>query len=984
MPTQSSGGPDTTREGMPSGFVGRDQEVAAATGALTSGRALVFIEGEPGIGKSRLAAEILRSVELRPEAVLVLTGLPMPDSFPLGVLADGLRRHARRRDDLAAALAGLSRLGGCLHALLPDWSPLLPPPLAPESDPRATRLRLRGALVELVGVLGIELVVLEDAHWSDAATLECLLLLADVDDGPSVLVTDRPNEVPDSSPLLRLRSRRTSTGAHLRLTLAPLDVDDVARLAGTMLDGEDVSHAFAEFLREHTDGVPLAVEESMRLLRERHDIELRDGRWARRALDEIGVPPSVVDSVRERLTRLPGPARRLLEAAAVLADDASSDVLHSVAHGGAAGEAEIESLAAALSSGLLREVRPAHYAFRHSLDAEAVLAAAAPPRVRALHRRALDVLADRTGTSVVRLAHHAKEAGDTSRWQEYAERVADVAIDTGDDETAILTLVAVIESADDLDGTRLSALVDRLEAARAIGGGTSFATGARAAEALHDVIDRGRLHGGALGTAMLERARFLWGAQRERAAYEVFERAIPLLEDRPDEAVRAMVNLAFPMIREWPADRHLAWLDRADTLLATTGSTISPPLEQRVAALLVAGRADGWRALEDLLSTREAASPPALMLNVVLATFPWGHLRESRRLLDDEAAAVTASNHLRLADVWKLRSAQLDWYAGSWRAAWATLAGLEQRPDITYLADPEAATYAEALECYAGDTVHAPQRLEALAARLATSDSVLPTGLDAAATLAHLAASAGRHDAALAHTEPLAEMVARRGVWLWAVEFAVSHVDALLGLGDRTAAVAFVDRFEAGTAGLAAPTRQAVIGEARAAVALRLGDADTAVRLARQAAQQWAAMPRVHRELLALERAAAGLAAGGRQGEAVSLLEGVHDRLRTLGSTYDAARVARTLRTHGTRTRRPERSGRAGYGDQLSPRELEVLHLVAQGMTNKEVAAALFLSPKTVGLHLGSAMRKLGVHTRTAAAVAARETGLLEDSSPRR
>ncbi|KQY56443.1 MULTISPECIES: ATP-binding protein [unclassified Nocardioides] len=964
--------------------VGRDGELASASAALSTGRALIVIEGEPGIGKSRMVSEILGAANLRPSAVLMLAGLPMPDTFPLGLLADGLRRHARRRDDLETALAELSPLGGCLHALLPDWSSLLPPPLPPEDDPRATRRRLRAALVELVGVLDIEVVVLEDAHWSDAATLEWLLLLDGADDGPSLLVTDRPSEVPDSSPLLRLRSRGNSPGTYLRLTLQALDVDAVARLTSAMLDGAEISHAFAAFLREHTDGVPLAVEESIRLLRERHDIELRDGRWARRALDEIGVPPSVVDSVRERLTRLPEPARRLLEAAAVLAEDATSDTLHSVAHGDTStGADEIESMAAALSSGLLREVRPDRYAFRHSLDAEAVLASADAPRVRALHRRALEALARDEGASVVRLAHHAKEAGDTTRWRGYAEQAADVAIDTGDDETAILTLVAIIESTDQWSSPALSAIIGKLDAARAIGGGTSIATGSRAAEALQRVIDRRVLDGAQLGTAMLVRARLLWVIHRERDAYELFEESVPLLEERPQEAERAMVNLALPMIDEWPIARHLSWLDRVDTLFATEPQ-VMPALEGRATALLMAGHPEGWQALETVLGQPGRDSSPSQMLNVIGATFPWGRLHETRRLLEREAQSVAAANHPRLDDIWLLRSVQLDWYSGAWDQARVSIARLDERTDEPYLDDPTETAYADALDCFGRTPGDAVKRLEEVAARLARSESVLPTCLDPASTLAHLAVSSGDFETALAHTRSMAEMVTRREAWLWAVEFTVSHVDALLGKGDVPAAVEFVDRFEAGTSGLDAPAAQAVVHESRAALALAAGESREAIALAQEAARQWAAMPRLHRELLALERLGACLIGADRVPEAVGELEAVHERLRELGSVHDAARVARTLRAHGSRTGRPEVNGRTGYGDQLSPREREVLQLVARGMTNKEAAAALFLSPKTVGLHLGSAMRKLGVHTRTAAAIAATQAGLIENSSPDR
>jgi len=76
------------------------------------------------------------------------------------------------------------------------------------------------------------------------------------------------------------------------------------------------------------------------------------------------------------------------------------------------------------------------------------------------------------------------------------------------------------------------------------------------------------------------------------------------------------------------------------------------------------------------------------------------------------------------------------------------------------------------------------------------------------------------------------------------------------------------------------------------------------------------------------------------------------------------------------------RGGRKGYGDRLSPRELEVVRLVVAGRTNREISRILAKSPATVDQQLRSAMRKIDVTSRTALAVKVTETGMLEDSDP--
>jgi DNA-binding CsgD family transcriptional regulator len=124
------------------------------------------------------------------------------------------------------------------------------------------------------------------------------------------------------------------------------------------------------------------------------------------------------------------------------------------------------------------------------------------------------------------------------------------------------------------------------------------------------------------------------------------------------------------------------------------------------------------------------------------------------------------------------------------------------------------------------------------------------------------------------------------------------------------------------------------------------------------AAGAWATVPRPYEALRARERAAACLRAAGNRVAAAREAEAVIAGYGALGAAFDEQRARKSL-TGGGR----------GYGDQLSPRELEVVRLVAQGMTNRQIAQALSRSPKTVAAQLNSAMRKRGVTSRTALAV---------------
>lgn len=272
-------------------FVGREEEYARITEALGHGPGFVLIEGEPGIGKTRLLHEVLAAATASSGAdqtaspsgnrVLLVTCPPLREPFPLGPIADAVRRLWDRPEPLGGL--ELSGLAGALRPMFPEWADQLPPAPEPLDDPEQTRHRLLRALAELVRRAGVGVLVLEDAHWADQSTLEWLVTLASAPEPVmSIVVTYRPTDVPPDSLLLGLTSRAPPGMRRLRLELAPLTVEQTRRLVGSMLGAPEVSEKFAAYLHEQTDGLPLAVEECVRLLQDRRDIRQRDGQWAPR------------------------------------------------------------------------------------------------------------------------------------------------------------------------------------------------------------------------------------------------------------------------------------------------------------------------------------------------------------------------------------------------------------------------------------------------------------------------------------------------------------------------------------------------------------------------------------------------------------------------------------------------------------------------------------------------------------------------------
>lgn len=204
------------------------------------------------------------------------------------------------------------------------------------------------------------------------------------------------------------------------------------------LGGDRVSDECATILHDRTGGLPLAVEESVRLMWNRTGPTRRGDSWVRQRLGEIDVPPTVRDVVLERNARLGPAAQAALRAAAVLTDPAPEDAVVEVMAPEGDPASRLAVLAEAVGSGLLREDPRGLVSFRHMLACRAVYEAIPGPQRRAMHLRAAYVLENATPSPVAQLARHFREAGDTTSWCRYAEQSADLALASGDDATAVV------------------------------------------------------------------------------------------------------------------------------------------------------------------------------------------------------------------------------------------------------------------------------------------------------------------------------------------------------------------------------------------------------------------------------------------------------------------------------------------------------------------------------------------------------------------
>ncbi len=955
-------------------FVGRVRELAALGSALSRPPFVVLLEGEAGIGKSRLLREFLGSAHANGCRSLMGVCPPLREPYTLGPVVDAVREFADlpsgpwlgggsadglRPGGLAAAL-GLSGLAGALRPLFPEWAADLPPAPEPLPDAPAARHRLFRALVELIGCLDITVLVLDDVHWADEATIEFLLFLLSRPQPPvSVVVTYRPEEVPADGLLRRLSARLPSFGR--RLTLGPLPVDETAAFVSSMLAGEPVSEEFAAFMHRSTEGLPLALEESVRLMHDRADLVRRRGEWFRRRLIDIDVPPTIRDAVLERVARLDPDTRTVLNAAAVLGDAADETTVSNVA--GLPPDRFAAGLAVALTSGVLSEDARGLLSFRHGLVCRAVYEQLPAPERRQRHLLAGRSLEKANPLPAIQLVRHFRESDQIADCCRYVEQAVTLCRESGDENTVSYLLHRLLAAVD----LPVDVLVRFAGMLSAVARPDQFAGVIRVLEA---ALLRDSLTPGDRAAIRFQLGRLLMVTAAFDAARRQMELAIPDLPEDSFQAIRGRHFLAVPLGDVRPAAEHLRWLSetRIPSSLSPT-ERLAVSADRILALVLLGQESDAWaeaRSLPERTATPTEANTSAMARkNLAEAAMHWGRYAEARELIDRAFGVVEGHELPRCHGMISVMQARLDWLTGAWDGLAERIHELMEDEVLPPDGRGEAALIAGLLQSALGDSEGAERHLLA-ARRDGEQRNSTDRLVETAVALAGLRLAAGDMQEALRLTDEPIDITIHKGIWMWGAQVVPTRVYTLIGLGRHGEAAGVTDAFERVLAGVEAPAPWSALNWCRALLAeARDGEQAQAAALFGRAAQAYEAQPRPYVAALAREHQARCLLAAGRKEEALSLLSTVSDEYTRLGIRHRAARL-----------RRP---GRPSYGDQLSPREREVVRLVVDGRTNQQIATALVVSRQTVVSHLQSAMRKLQVNSRTALAVKAVESNLVGD-----
>ncbi|KQV12443.1 MULTISPECIES: AAA family ATPase [unclassified Kitasatospora] len=925
-------------------FVGRERELHLLLAAIRRPPAVILIEGEAGIGKSRLVSEALSA--LAGDERRVLTGFchPLREPFPFGPVVDALRTAGRW-----LPATGIPPTAGALAPLLPDLAHRLPPsPPRPEDD-AAQRYQIVQAVRSVLTVIGPAVLVVEDLHWADEATRGLLLLLArDLPEHLSLVLTYRPEDLPSQTPVLGAAYRRPpgTNGTTIRLT--PMTEHEVTDLARAALGGH-ATPALTAVLHRRSEGLPLTAEEDLITLLEHS--RLHGYRDATAQLGRAEVPHGLREAVTERLRALTEAGAAITDSAAVLAVPATEELLTKVAALEPALGAE--GLTDALRASILRESDEGHYVFRHVLAQQVAYQHIPGPQRTRLHHRAIEQLRTRQPAPLVQIAHHTLAAGDRETWYRRAEEAADQATTLGDTGTAAALLHQILEQPrTDTDLRSRAALT----LARIVVNGVDYTA---SAAALRRILADPQLPEASRGEVRLGLGLLMVNHAGDRSGVRELETAVQELTTRPERAARAMTALAQDE-RIGGFEQALAWLDRAEQAVRESPDEAIRATVQatRLTLLADAGDPSVWDQLDQLPRRSDVAE---VLRQTVRALFNCGdgaiglgHDRRARALITESRELAPRVGTPVLDCYSRVDLLRLDFLAGRWEGIEERFAALTaEYPDIS-LADAEQTMLHAELAHVRGRYAQALELFKE-AADQGRRDMQVNRELRAAAGMAGTRLAQQAPEDAWAVAAPAVAVLQQAETWALYSSLVPVAVEAALASGHRHDAQQLTTDAEHGLHGADSPAGAANLHSARA-ILLRADEPDRAAEHFAHSRRRWQEIGRPYEAARAAEHLAETLVHSHRADAAAHLSEAI-DTYTRLGATADLARCQHTQ--HELGLAQPAGRGRRGYGGQLSPREHQVAELLVQRATNQDIAETLFLSPRTVEHHVAQVLKKL-------------------------
>ena len=962
-------------------LIGRDDDLAILGGwaAEARGRAIVgLLGGDAGMGKSRLVAEHV--VRAAADGALVLTGGCLEFSgggLPYAPFAEAFR--SLRPNELPAFAADIPELG----MLVPELSALRPPEAAlpPGPDPMLQQGRLlvgvRALIERLADTRPVEL-VLEDLHWADASTRDLLTYLVNTVEQPGLLIlgTYRSDELHRRHPFRPMLAELVRSARVRHHVLEPLTDPSTRNLAAELI-GPAPSHVL-DNVAARSGGNPFAVE----VLAAAHKAGV------------TGLPAALGDVLMSRLGSLPEPVLDVLRAMAVVGRPVSQELL--VALTGAPEDAVEAALSASIDAQQVVVDATDRYAFRHALLAEAVHGSTLPGQRRRLHRRFAEILEEYPGHTLgggpkVELASHWLRSGDASRGLVAAVQAVDEAAAMHSYAQAVELAEQALElwpDVDDPEGvtgqTRVGLMRQGAEAAYLAG---DFTHAERLVSAALELVDEAV--DPVLAGRLTERVgRFRWaGGQPAERTEEAYRRAVQLIPPAPASTDRAQVlaSLGQYLMLRLRLDEAVDVCRQALAMAREAGDELveAHTMNSLGAALIelgdLTGVTHGRHALDVAQRLGQVDELARAYVNLVLSL---GYAS------DWTEAIRTGYEGLQLARDYYFS----DSYVGGvsenlGRALLARGRFQEARSCIRAVRQTGSGPtqvwvhlLRSELELLGGDPSAAQRELSAARA-LGAAEEPLSFNHYVAISAAVAAAEGNWRDVFAVVRDGLqivhGETTDIRRVQV-AVELArvlddvppgddrTELLEALLQVANTAA-----ERIRKRVGKRVIPFVPVVTQE----IGRRLGDlsGDPGEPSWEDVAVAWQHDGNRIREMRARIKAVERALEEGNRDRA----EAAWTDARSLADTMDVPALAERLAAVGRRGRLTV--ARLDGGDQygLTPRELEVLELLALGRTNPQIGKILFISEKTASVHVSNILRKLAVANRGEAAGLAIRKGLV-------
>ncbi|HEY7463657.1 MAG TPA: LuxR C-terminal-related transcriptional regulator [Candidatus Limnocylindria bacterium] len=909
----------------------------------------VFLSGRAGIGKTRLLRAAIRKAEAAGLRVDGGAVAPQDHQVPLASIRE-----------LATGLRGDDNWGSLSEDLLAldgrhDGDAL-----------GARRLIVRAAADRILEAIDRpSMLAFVDLHWADEMSLEVIGELArHASDYPLLLEADyRADEFPADGIHREWRSRLLNQRHADEIRLRPLTLDETGMATTLILGGElPAPREVVEAVHERTNGIPLHIEELLAAL----DDEARmDGRLIR----EAHVPDTIGDAVLVRLERLSPDAQAVARAGAVIGRCFRPDVLAGVMDRPIAElEPAIQELEDAAILYPFQYVDGGYYDFRHQLLRDAIYDALPPSQLRRFHALAAEHVMSLEASSVVHASRHYEKAGLRSQAFRTSLSAADEASRISARQEAYeLYQRAVANMPDDLPPLEKAKLFDAFSgAANAIEHNEDSEMAAIRARQLY-----------------LEAGEPIKAAEQHLAMFSV-----ALRRGEPTETVQAHLAKAFAEIADLPPsperDGLRLWLIILDAECLYLASDLAAArrrvkearelaagLGDREAVLdcdislaridildgnYESGMRDGLRACREARDAGFESTGVTGYRNMALL---------AARILDPQTAEAAIAEGLQYADAIEQSHcrqmiagtlALLDWGAGRWEQADAR--GRQDLSDRGCRRGMVGGQDVLGLVAMGrGRTEEARRWLDeslSLGRRIGEVHLVL-TPLWG---LAETELQEGRADAAAVLCQEAWSLASATGERPLFIPFAVTGARSLIADRRPDEAAkwhARVREFFAGWDSIAG----ASLSHAEGLVRLAGGSLTAAREALERAVRGWEERGRAWEAINARIDLAQCLVRMNRHVDAADVLEQANARAQEMGSPPLVARadeVAKASRGRG-REKEPWRP--------LTVREFEVARLIAEGLTNAEIAAELSVSPKTVSAHVEHILAKLGVGRRT-------------------